>query len=95
MENYENPKRKNYKDKNFNIEYEKDKERNEKEKKEKKIEDIIIDMKKAAKQTKLLIEGIEVYFPYEPYECQTVYMTKGKLKLLKPVLFKLSKKHRF
>lgn len=78
MENYDNPKRRNYKEKNLAIEYEKDKERNDKEKKEKKVEDIGIDMIKAAKQTKLMIEGIVVYFPYEPYECQTIYMTRGK-----------------
>lgn len=78
MENYDNPKRRNYKNKNFNIEYEKDRDRNDKEKKDKNAEDILIDMKKAANQTKLIIEGIEVYFPFEPYECQTIYMTKGK-----------------
>ncbi len=76
MENH-NPKRKNYREK-INIEYEKDKERNDKENKDKKIEDITIDMKKAEKQTKLIIEGIEIFFPYVPYDCQTLYMTKGK-----------------
>jgi len=79
MENYENPKRK-YNNKISNIEYEKDQDKNEnKDKKEKKIEEINIDLKKAAKHTKLILEGIEVYFPYVPYECQTLYMTKGKI----------------
>ena len=41
-----------------------------------KIREISIDMKLALKQTKLDILGIEVYFPYEPYDNQILYMKK-------------------
>ena len=42
----------------------------------KEIRDIPIDFEKAQKQTKLNILGIEVYFPYEPYPNQKLYMEK-------------------
>ena len=47
----------------------------EKEEKE-KIRQINIDYKMASKQKKLNILGIEIYFPYEPYENQILYMKK-------------------
>ena len=40
------------------------------------IREIQIDSKLALKQKKLEILGIEVYFPYEPYENQILYMKK-------------------
>lgn len=43
------------------------------------INEIKIDFLKKKKQTKITIHGIEVYFPYPPYECQLDYMTKGKI----------------
>ena len=43
------------------------------------INEIKIDFLKKKKQTKIIINGIEVYFPYPPYECQLNYMTKGKI----------------
>ena len=64
-----------HRDKKSNIEYEKDK--SEKDKKE-KIEEITIDTRKAKTQVKLILENIEIYFPYEPYDCQKLYMQKGK-----------------
>jgi regulator of telomere elongation helicase 1 len=39
--------------------------------------EIKVDFLKKKKQTKITIHGIEVYFPYPPYECQLNYMTKG------------------
>ena len=42
----------------------------------KEIREIPIDFEKAQKQTKLNILGIEVYFPYEPYPNQKLYMEK-------------------
>jgi hypothetical protein len=42
------------------------------------IAEIAIDNLKAKKQCKLEILGIEVYFPYTPYENQLNYMSKGK-----------------
>ena len=46
-------------------------------KKEKEqIRDIQIDRKMALKQVKLNILGIEIFFPYEPYQNQILYMTK-------------------
>ena len=47
----------------------------EKEEKE-KIRQINIDYKMASKQKKLNILGIEIYFPYEPYENQILYIKK-------------------
>ena len=41
-----------------------------------KIREIQIDQKMAFRQKKLNILGIEVYFPYEPYENQVLYMKK-------------------
>ena len=41
-----------------------------------KLREISIDMKLALKQKKLDILGIEVYFPYKPYENQILYMKK-------------------
>ena len=40
--------------------------------------EIKIDPIKQRKHTKIIIDGIEIYFPYPPYECQLKYMTKGK-----------------
>jgi hypothetical protein len=40
---------------------------------------IYIDEKKSKEQFLLNIEGLEIYFPYQPYDCQMTYMTKGKL----------------
>ena len=40
------------------------------------IRPIQIDLKMASKQKKLNILGIEVFFPYEPYENQILYMKK-------------------
>ena len=42
----------------------------------KELREIPIDFEKAQKQTKLNILGIEVYFPYEPYPNQKLYMEK-------------------
>ena len=44
--------------------------------KEELIREIQIDSKLASKQVKLNILGIEIYFPYEPYENQILYMKK-------------------
>jgi len=43
------------------------------------IREIMIDNHKAKNQTKIIIDGIEIYFPYEPYECQRLYMKKSIL----------------
>jgi hypothetical protein len=40
---------------------------------------IYIDETKSSKQFLLNIEGLDIYFPYPPYDCQITYMTKGKL----------------
>ena len=37
---------------------------------------INIDLEKASKHTKLFLSGIEVFFPYEPYPNQKIYMEK-------------------
>ena len=37
---------------------------------------INIDLEKASKHTKLILSGIEVFFPYEPYPNQKIYMEK-------------------
>ena len=42
----------------------------------KEFREIPIDFEKASKQTKLNILGIDVFFPYEPYPSQKVYMEK-------------------
>ena len=42
----------------------------------KEIREIAIDIEKASKQTKLNILGIDVFFPYEPYSNQKLYMEK-------------------
>ena len=42
-----------------------------------RINEIYIDLKKAKKQCRLEIQGIEVYFPYNPYKLQLEYMEKG------------------
>ena len=44
--------------------------------KEQEIREIQIDSKLVSKQVKLDILGIEIYFPYEPYENQKLYMKK-------------------
>ena len=43
---------------------------------EQKIREIQIDSRLKSKQVKLNILGIEIYFPYEPYENQIIYMQK-------------------
>ena len=40
----------------------------------KEFRPIDIDLEKASKQTKLILCGIEVFFPYEPYPNQKIYM---------------------
>ena len=42
----------------------------------KELRPIQIDIEKACKQKKLILSGIEVFFPYEPYPNQKVYMEK-------------------
>ena len=42
----------------------------------KEVREILIDLEKASKQIKLNILDIEVYFPYEPYPNQKLYMEK-------------------
>ena len=42
----------------------------------KDFREIPIDAEKASKQVKLNISGIDVYFPYEPYPNQKIYMEK-------------------
>jgi hypothetical protein len=42
------------------------------------MNDIKLDKSKLKKAHKIIINGIEVYFPYKPYECQILYMEKGK-----------------
>ncbi len=62
------------------VEYEEKSGYNNKEAKntkEKNIYEISIDAIKAKRQCKLIIEGIEVYFPYPPYSNQLAYMEKG------------------
>ena len=43
----------------------------------KEIKPIKVDFDKKLKQTKIIIQNIEIYFPYQPYENQITYMTKG------------------
>ncbi len=43
------------------------------------LHDIEIDREIASKQFAYEIEGIEVYFPYKPYDCQMEYMKSGKI----------------
>jgi hypothetical protein len=64
------------KNKKFKIrpEYEDDK----KEFKEKNITEITVDKNKILTQTSITVEGIEIFFPYNPYEEQILYMSKGK-----------------
>jgi hypothetical protein len=47
------------------------------EKESNSIKEIKIDELKKKKQTRIMIDGIEIYFPYPPYECQLNYMSKG------------------
>ena len=42
----------------------------------KEFRPIDIDLEKASKHTKLILSGIEVFFPYEPYPNQKIYMEK-------------------
>lgn len=51
------------------------------EKESNTINEIKIDPLKKKKQTKITIDGIEIYFPYPPYECQLNYMSKGNIHL--------------
>ena len=60
---------------NSSSEEENEKDRNNSEEKT-KIRKINIDYKMAQNQIKLNILGIEIYFPYEPYENQILYMKK-------------------
>ena len=48
----------------------------EKEKEKKQYSPIEIDEIEAAKQKKINIQGINIYFPYDPYPPQKVYMEK-------------------
>jgi hypothetical protein len=41
------------------------------------IPEIFLDLIKAKKQCRLEIMGIEIYFPYTPYQVQLDYMAKG------------------
>ena len=59
---------------NFKTEIEKEDKINQSKKKE--IREIPIDIKKSQRQKKIILKGIEVYFPYEPYENQKIYMEK-------------------
>ena len=52
--------------------------KNEKEAKL-KIREIPIDSVKAKNHSHVIIDGIEIYFPYKPYECQITYMRKSTL----------------
>jgi len=66
------------------IAYEDDKSNKNPNNKEKfnfedRINEVKIDSVKAKKQVKLMIKGIEVYFPYPPYPNQLSYMEKGKI----------------
>ena len=58
----------------YNIEFEKEDKINQSSKKE--IREIPIDIKKSEHQKKIILNGIEVYFPYEPYDNQKLYMSK-------------------
>ena len=58
----------------FNIELDTEGKTNQSSKKE--IREIPIDIKKSEHQKKIIIKGIEVFFPYEPYENQKLYMSK-------------------
>ena len=58
----------------FKTEIEKEDKINQSKKKE--IREIPIDIKKSQRQKKIILKGIEVYFPYEPYENQKIYMEK-------------------
>jgi hypothetical protein len=62
------------------IDYEEGKYQNNEYKygKEPKLYEIQIDAIKAKRQCKLIIESIEVYFPYPPYTNQLAYMEKGR-----------------
>ena len=57
-------------------EEEKDNSNSEEKEEKEKIRPINIDYKMASRQKKLNILGIEIYFPYEPYENQILYMKK-------------------
>ena len=43
----------------------------------KEIKPIKVDFDKKLKQNKIVIQNIEIFFPYQPYESQITYMTKG------------------
>jgi hypothetical protein len=60
-----------------NIEFESKDNNAKKEPEEKIIREIGLDIEKSKTQTKLNIEGVEIYFPYEPYACQLEYMKKS------------------
>jgi hypothetical protein len=64
--------------KNMNIEYEGQTNSSDADKGN-GIDDIPIDFVKARKQHKVIISGIEIYFPHPPYENQIKYMAKGIL----------------
>jgi hypothetical protein len=67
-----------YKKAKIRPEYEDDK----KDFKDKNINEIIIDIKKISTQTSITLEGIQIYFPYNPYEEQIIYMSKGIIQFL-------------
>ena len=51
--------------------------------KEPKISQIYLDDEKVKSQKKIIIEGIEIYYPYIPYPSQINYMEKVILTLKK------------
>ena len=53
-----------------------EKENNIENKNENKKILIDIDLEKAKTHKKIIIEGIEIYFPYNPYPVQITYMEK-------------------
>lgn len=73
-------RRRRNRDNHININYERH-DKNEKEPKE-RTDEIKIDQKKASKHYKININGIDIYFPYVPYENQRIYMEKGKTLLV-------------
>ncbi len=52
--------------------------------KDEEEEDILIyiDEKKSSKQYLLNILGVDIFFPYEPYESQKIYMTNGIITII-------------
>ena len=44
---------------------------------QKEFKQIKIDIQKQSRQFKIVIDNIDIYFPYKPYENQIEYMKKG------------------